>query len=143
MKLTPKQKTYMYIAIGLVAVVGGYLLLKPKIDGSGTGVDPTGNGTNDPGDTVSNFNAKKTAELLLSAMDQWGTEESIIVAALRSVSQAQFAQVIEAFGVVGYNDNTGNSTGIGLKKRDLPYWLRAELSEEDYALWKQKYPTYL
>ncbi|GEC80143.1 hypothetical protein [Flavobacterium aquatile] len=100
--------------------------------------------------TDSSFNAKEVATMLYDAMKEanfTNTEKrKSIFTALTGVSEAQFSQVIKAFGSRYYNTLTGN-TYFALwqtpVKHPLKIWLKEELSEEDYKLLKSNYPKQL
>jgi hypothetical protein len=141
--MTPQNKkiaTYSAVALGLGLVVY-YAFFNKDNDGAAT--DPTGNnGGNNPGLPTPVFNAKKVSLELFDAMNQIGTDEDAIISNLRTVTPAQFIQVIKAFGKERYTDYLGYKTSFG-KERDLPYWLKAELSDQEYLNLKRKYPNSL
>lgn len=143
--MTTKNKTYLIY--GGVAIVAGALLYAfwTKTENIGGTVDPTGNGTVNPGENTV-FDAKKVATELLEAMRYSGTETGDIAASLRTVSQSQFGQVVKAFGKQPYNKVLGNQRTVpfySLDKLDLKTWLKEELSSKEYLVWKLKYPNYL
>lgn len=131
------------------AVVAGlgliYLIVSKKNDNSGSAQDPTGNGSYTP--TVPVFNAQNVATALFEAMKDIGTEEEVILEVLKYVNQAQFAQVVTAFGNRYYNTVTGNQYTLNpfgtLPKLPLKTWLKEELSAQDYAVLRSKYPNSL
>lgn len=147
--MTKKNKIILGIAAGLAATVIIYNVVKKKTDISGTG-DPTGNGTGSAGSANPSvpFNANTIAEKLYDAMKNTGTDEDAIFSALKNVTQVQFAQVVAAFQNRSYNSTTGNQInympwGDPLPLRDLPYWLKKELSSSDYQKLSLKFPNYL
>jgi hypothetical protein len=92
------------------------------------------------------FDPKLTAQKLYEAMKTAGTDEDYIFETLTGVSQTQFGAVIKAFGLKTYNSITGNQYGVigtTLPKRDLKYWLKNELEDNQYKLLRTKYPNYL
>lgn len=116
-----------------------YVIFRKKTEST---PDPTGNGTYIPTQTV--FNAKNIATGLYQAMKDSGTSEEAILEVLKTVSQAQFAQVVTAFGSLNYNATTGNQYNFNpfkaLPKVNLKGWLVNELSAKDYAILRNKYP---
>ncbi|QEE49606.1 annexin [Flavobacterium alkalisoli] len=144
--MTKKNKIVLGIVAGLAATVIIYNVVKKKTDISGNG-DPTGNGTGSTNPSVP-FNANTIAEKLYDAMKNTGTDEDAIFSALRNVTQAQFAQVVAAFKYRSYNSTAGNQInyipwGDPLPLKDLPYWLKNELSSSDYQKLSLKFPNYL
>lgn len=142
MNLSDKEKKVAIIA-SIVAAIGiGYFVFKKKPDGATDG-DPTGNGTIGTGTTTAPFNAKNVANNLLLYMDQYGTKEDEIISELTGVNQAQFAQVITAFGKPPYylfGQNSFFGTPLGLVG-----WLKEELgvTSSAYRTLKVKYSNYL
>jgi len=104
----------------------------------------------DGGFDASSFNAKEIVTMLYDAMKEANLtntdKRQTIFTALTGVSEAQFAQVIKAFGSRYYNTLTGN-TYFALwqtpVKHPLKVWLKEELSEQDYKLLKSNYPRQL
>jgi hypothetical protein len=148
MNLSETDKKQAKILAGVVA--GGLLLYfvfrtKPDSAGGGQYQDPTGNSGYNPGSTA--FNAKNVATVLYDAMKDNGTDEEVIIEALKTVNQSQFAQVIAAFGKLNYNTITGNQYNFNpfevLPKLGLKVWLKEELSAKEYAILKLKYPNQL
>ncbi|HEX8269765.1 MAG TPA: hypothetical protein VF581_07725 [Flavobacterium sp.] len=142
---TQKQLTYGGAAI--LAAFIGYKMFFDN-DQGGSANDPTGNGTVNPGSgSAPAFNASKTAKELYDAMKDPGTSETDILAALQRVNASQFDQVFAAFGAKQYNLNLGSQWNL-VPFTQLPYvnlkgWLKNELSDEEYALLRLKYPTKL
>lgn len=140
--MTPQQKEYLKyggIAVGTGLVVW-FLASKSKESGGGQ-TDPT-NGNTGGGYSIP-FNAASVAENLFQLMDGYGTKEDEIIAELTQVTQAQFGQVVQAFGkkpyyLFGSNDWLGDLQG-------LKYWLQEELgvTSDYYRTLKLKYPSYL
>ncbi|MEN2415538.1 hypothetical protein [Flavobacterium mesophilum] len=126
----------------LAGVVAGGLLLYFIFRNKDEKFDPTGNPDYIPPQPI--FSAKNIAQTLYEAMKDSGTEEDAIFEALKTVTQAQFTQVVEAFGKKPYNTTTGNQYNFNpfsdLPKLDLKTWLKEELSVKDYAVLKMKYP---
>lgn len=141
--MTPEQTKNLKIG---GAILGGglllYLLFGNKKDNSGGTTDPTGNGSYTPSTTI--FTPKNVANSLYDAMKDSGTEEEAILETLKTINQAQFAQVVIAFGKLPYNPTTGNQVNFNpfgsLTKYDLKGWLKEELSSKDYAILRNKYP---
>lgn len=148
--MTKKNKIIIGIAAGLAATVIIYNVVKKKTDISGIG-DPTGNGTGTgTGSTNPSvpFNANTVAEKLYDAMKYSGTDEEAIFNALKNVTQVQFAQVVAAFQNRSYNSTAGNQInyipwGDPLPLKNLPYWLKNELSSSDYQKLSLKFPNHL
>jgi hypothetical protein len=143
--MTAKQQLYLVYGSVTIATAALIYIFWPKTENTGGTVDPTGNGTVNPGETTV-FDAKKVAAELLEAMRYAGTETGDIAASLRSVNQLQFGQVVKAFGKQPYNKTLGNQItmpGYSLDKLDLKTWLKEELSSKEYLVWKLKYPNYL
>lgn len=143
MNLSETDKKQAKIIAGVVA--GGlllYFVFRTKPDSAGDSQDPTGNSGYIPGSTA--FNAKSVATLLYDAMKDVGTDEEVIMEALKTVDQNQFTKVIAAFGKLNYNELTGNQYNfnpfVTLPKFGLKQWLKEELSAKDYAILKLKYP---
>ena len=138
--MTPETEKNLKIAVG---VAGGLLLLNLILGKKTESTpDPTGNGGYIPTQTV--FNAKNVANGLYQAMKDSGTEEEAILEILKTVTQAQFAQVVTAFGSLPYNVTTGNQYNFSpfsaLPKVNLKGWLVEELSLKDYTILRNKYP---
>jgi hypothetical protein len=136
-----EKKYYTYGGIAIL-LIGGYYMFKGS-NGSGDGVDPTGNGGTT---TPYVFNAQKVANELFNAMRYSGTDEELIIESLSKVTKAQFALVFKAFGKHEYNVDLGNQNSFvweTLPKEDLKKWLFEELSDTDYKILKLKYPNYL
>jgi hypothetical protein len=137
--MTPQEIKYLKIAAGVATGLFVLnLLLKSSPD---SGADPTGNGNFIPSQAV--FNAKNTADGLYLAMRDSGTEEEAIFEVLKTVNQAQFAQVVAAFGKRYYNATLGNQYRVNpftdLPKVNLKGWLIEELSLKDYTALRAKY----
>ncbi len=140
--MTPKEKEYA--KYGVIALGSGllvWLLARKPNESGGTQTDPT-NGNTGGGYSIP-FNAASVAENLFQLMDGYGTKEDQIIAELTQVTQAQFAQVVQAFGkkpyyLFGSNDWFGDLQG-------LKYWLQEELgvTSDYYRTLKLKYPNYL
>lgn len=143
--MTPEQSKNIKTGLG---ILGGlallYLIIGKKTDNSGAAIDPTGNGGYLPNPV---FNAKNVASSLYEAMKDSGTDEETILEVLKTVNQAQFAQVVTAFGRLSYNKTLGNQYNVNpleaLPKVDLKGWLYNELSTKDYAILRSKYPSIL
>jgi hypothetical protein len=139
--MTPTQ--LKDLKIGGAILAGGlllYLLFGNKKDNTGVYTNTEPNGGYSPGPT---FNALSVADDLHEAMNQFGTDESGILELLKTVTPAQFAQVVTAFGGRKYNSFTGNDYGFGLDSLSLKKWLKYELSISDYAILRSKYPNSL
>jgi hypothetical protein len=140
--MTAEQTSNLKLGVGAIATVGIlYLLFAKKTDNSGV-YDPAVSGSYP---TV--FNAQKVATALWEAMKNRGTEEEAILEVLKYVNQNQFAQVIIAFGKLNYNPVTGDQVNYNpfgsLTKYDLKFWLKEELSAQEYAILRSKYPNSL
>ncbi len=140
--MTSQTKQYLkYGAYALGALLVYNMFFGATADNSSGTLDPTGNGdTTNP--TAEGFNAKNIKSILFESMNQMGTDEDSIISALQTVSQAQFKLVSDAFGLERYSDFLGYKTSTGTF-RNLKYWLKAELSEEEYTNLRRKYPKYL
>ena len=144
--MTEKEAKYVKIGAGVAVAFVLYKVLAPKTDNGGGDYDPTGNGSGSASNPLYPFNATKTANALKDAMKELGTDEDAIISELTSVTQAQFAQVVKAFGKKSYNPTTGNQyfafwqTPI---EYPLNFWLKNELSAARYNILKLKYPSYL
>lgn len=141
--MTPKETKNLKIGAGVIAGLGLlYFLVIKKNDNSGSSQDPTGNNGNIP--EVPVFNAYKTSSALYLAMKDMGTDEEAILEILKYVNQNQFAQVIKAFGTLNYNPITGDQRSYNpfspLTKYGLKFWLNNELSTQEYAILRTKYP---
>lgn len=96
----------------------------------------------DPNTTnQSNFDAKEVSEILYEAMNQWGTDNDVIMQTLGEVSENQFKSVVLAFGSRNYNTWTGDE--YGLLKYTLKEWLKSELALSEYLTLKSKFRKYL
>lgn len=143
--MTPEEKK-LYLWIGGAAVLGAVVWFASSSNTNGaTGgaFDPTGNGSTIPTPV---FNAHNVATDLYNAMKDSGTDEGEIMDILTPVTPAQFALVFKAFGKLNYNPTFGNQYALPfqtLTKYDLKYWLKSELSVEDYKTLKYKYPNIL
>jgi hypothetical protein len=146
--MTPQQSTQLqYGGIALVALgIGYYFLFYNPDKNGGSANDPTGNGTvSNPG--TNNFSAKNIADTLLEAMASTGTDEDAIISILKNVNQDQFGFVVKAFQFVQYNSVMGNQINYNpfsqLPYKNLPFWLKSELSTKEYGILRLKYPKYL
>lgn len=143
--IKPEHKKWLYIGGAVVGAYVIYRIASGGSDNSGSAIDPTGNG----GTTIANpnFNASKIANDLYDLMSGWFTSDTDILAILQEITTpAQFGQVVQKFGSNQYNSQQGTTIGlpfIDLPKRNLPYWLKNELSDQAYAVLKKKYPQYL
>jgi hypothetical protein len=137
--MTPQNATYIKWGIGL-AVAGTVAFLFFNTDTGGSTNDPTGN-TGNTG-TLPSFSANKVRLQLFEAMNQSGTDEDGIINILKHITPAQFTQVVTAFGLERYTDILGYKTSFGTP-RDLPYWLKSELSTSEYNNLRNKYPNSL
>lgn len=144
--MSPEEIKNLKTGAIVVAGVGLlYLIVSNKNDNSGSVQDPTGNSGYIP--VIPVFNAQKVATALWEAMKDRGTEEEVILEVLKYVNQNQFAQVIIAFGKLNYNPVTGDQVNYNpfgsLTKYDLKFWLKEELSAQEYAILRSKYPNSL
>jgi hypothetical protein len=144
MKISAEEKKYLKYGVGILGVLLIYkYFISNKIDNTGVLIDPTGNGNNaSNGGLAPIFNPKSVADDLWIAMKDMGTDENAIFETLKYVNQAQFNQVIQAFGKRAYNKTTGNNLtvwGFSLNKYDLKSWLRFELSDQNYNTLRTKY----
>lgn len=138
--MNPTTAKYIKIGIGVTALaVVGYFLFSKNDNGGSSTTDPTGNVGN-PGSA--DFDARQIALTLFHAMNQIGTDETTIIETLRTVSYSQFQKVIAAFGKERYSDIFGYKTATA-DERSLPYWLKEELSDSQYANLKRKYGNLL
>lgn len=139
--MTPTQSNNLKIGIGVAAaVVVGYFLFFNK-DSGGTSQDPTGNNGGGVMPTPV-FDANRVRLKLFDAMNRVGTDEDAIITTLRTVTPQQFDQVFVKFGKERYNDWLGYKTSFDTE-RDLAYWLKAELSSDEYLNLQRKYPNRL
>lgn len=146
--MTPQEIKYTKYGIGaLVGITVLYLVFFNK-DSGGGGTDPTGNGSGNAGSGGATFNAQNVADDLLEAMSSLGTDEDLIIQTLRYVNATQFNAVFAAFGKQQYNATLGNQQNPTAWFDELPFvdlkgWLKSELSTNEYANLKRKYPTKL
>jgi hypothetical protein len=95
------------------------------------------------GNTGQAFDAKTIANLLEKAMwDSFKTDESTIFQLLAPLSEAQFYNVMQAFGKRSYNTITGGN-GITVWEYDLKTWLKSELNSGMYNTLQTKFYKYL
>lgn len=140
--MTPQQQEYLkYGGIAFLTGAIVWLVAGKSKESGGSQTDPT-SGNTGGGYTIP-FNAASTAENLFQLMDGYGTKEDEIIAELTQVTQAQFGQVVQAFGkkpywMFGSNDFLGDL-------QPLKYWLQEELgvTSDYYRTLKLKYPNYL
>lgn len=137
-----QNKTAKIVAISAAVLITSYFVFKPKTEKSSLPYDPVSN----PGGAIG-FNAGHVALALLDAMKTMGTNEQTIFDVLTPVNQVQFGKVVAAFGKRQYNSTTGNQINYfpvyQLPYVDLKGWLYSELSKENYATLRSKYPNYL
>ena len=142
-----ETKTKIYIGAGLlVTAVAAYFVLRPKkIKIFGTSAD---GGFINEGDinapTV--FSAKQKAQSLHEIMRGIFSNKKDIFDEFIGVNNAQFAQIVKAFGNRPYNTITGNTKaiiGFNLPKLPLKVWLKNELDADMYKQLRQMYPNYL
>ena len=141
--MTPEQTKNLKIGAGVVAGLGLlYFLVVKKNDNSGGSQDPTGNGGYIP--SIPSFSAQKVATALYEDMKDMGTEEEAILEVLKYVNATQFSQVVNSFGNLNYNLTTGDQRNYNplspLTKHGLKVWLKNELSAQEYAILRTKYP---
>ena len=149
--MTAADNKNLKIGIGIAAAAGlVYFLTKGGAPNGGYEVDPTGNGgVTNPGNGTSTsvFDPAKIANALYEAMRYPGTDDEEIISVLRTVSQAQFGQVVQKFGARQYNATMGNQMNYNpftqLPFKNLAFWLKNELTTQDYNLLRLKYPNYL
>lgn len=81
--------------------------------------------------TVTTSDAILIAQQLLSAMDQYGTDEKTIVALLDGLNRDDLLFVIKIFGIKKYN-GVGEAVGLDrfiyAQNLNLAGWLKSELS---------------
>lgn len=148
--MTNKNKN-IAIGVGVVSVTALVLLLSSsKKESGGSSVDPTGNGaiTN-----AGSFSAQKIADELYNLCKTTGAASFLnpgqrdkIFSILKNVSQSQFAEVMKKFGKRAYNRTWNNNyflVGTTPTYYPLNIILQDELTEEDYATLKSKYPNSL
>ncbi len=141
--MTAKENRNLKIAgASAVSLLALWLITKPKTEKGNTPYDPVTNPNGAQG-----FNAKNVAAGLLKAMATMGTDEQAIFDILTFVNAAQFKEVVKAFGSHQYNSTTGNQINY-FPVYQLPYvslkgWLASELSKENYASLRSKYPNSL
>ena len=85
------------------------------------------------GATLSTEEAKSMAESFMSAMGSYGTDEGEIFSLFGRIdSQANFNLVYDKFGLRGYFEDLGLAgEDILTYKKDLIYWLNAELTVKE------------
>ncbi|RUT67730.1 hypothetical protein D0817_24825 [Flavobacterium cupreum] len=141
--MTTQKKIIIVTASVVILGLGVYFLTKTNKNGSSV---LGGNKKYiDEGDVnlVPAFSAPQKVALLYDAMNRYnGTDETLIFETLTSVSQAQFGQIVKAFGLKNYNRILGYNT-IGGTKLPLKTWLKEELNDADYNLLRKKFPLYL
>lgn len=141
--MTTQKKIIIVTASVVILGLGVYFLTKTNKNGSSV---LGGNKKYiDEGDVnlVPAFSASQKVALLYDAMNRYnGTDETLIFETLTSVTQAQFGQIVKAFGLKNYNRILGYNT-IGGTKLPLKTWLKEELNDADYNLLRKKFPLYL
>lgn len=141
--MTTQKKIIVVTASVVILGLGVYFLTKTNKNGSSV---LGGNKKYiDEGDVnlVPAFSASQKVALLYDAMNRYnGTDETLIFETLTSVTQAQFGQIVKAFGLKNYNRILGYNT-IGGTKLPLKTWLKEELNDADYNLLRKKFPLYL
>ena len=84
--------------------------------------------------TITTSDAILIAQQLLSAMDQYGTDEKTIVALLDGLNRDDLLFVIKIFGIKKYN-GVGEAVGLDrfiyAQNLNLAGWLKSELSGKD------------
>ena len=84
--------------------------------------------------TVTTSDAILIAQQLLSAMDQYGTDEKTIVALLDGLNRDDLLFVIKIFGIKKYN-GVGEAVGLDrfiyAQNLNLAGWLKSELSGKE------------
>jgi hypothetical protein len=86
------------------------------------------------------------ANALYDAMKETGTDEQEVQSILKYVTPTQFKQVRTAFGTKQYNKTLGNQYNPTAWFDELPFvnlpgWLKSELSTQEYAILRLKYPN--
>lgn len=79
--------------------------------------------------TISDIEAKNRANMLLDAMDGFGTDFPMVKTALANITAADFVLIAEHFGTPRY-DGAGEGMWPA-SKRNLSYWIVAELDNEE------------
>lgn len=142
--MTRNQQYLLYGAGGLALA---YLLFGQKSDKGGP-QDPTGNGGIPNAENPVGFNAANVANSLYMAMKGSFSDQDKIIQILRTVSHAQFGQVVTAFGRKQYNPTLGNQQNplawfTQLDFYGLKDWLYNELDDDQYHTLRLKYTGYL
>lgn len=146
MQLTDQNKKQIGIVaiIALVTTVLYYLTDDKTSSNTVDDIDPTGNGTTPVNNVV--FDAKKVSNNIYSFVKDVVSDEAALLNELTRINQQQFGLVVKAFGKKAYNLFSGSSYFLMWQTptyHDLKTILKSELSDKNYALYKQKYPMYL
>ncbi len=81
--------------------------------------------------TITEAEAQNRANLLLEAMNWPGTNFQRIKQALTNITLADYVLIAEKFGTPRYNGVTGTEAYWPMPKRNLSYWLVAELDDNE------------
>ncbi len=93
------------------------------------------------GATLTDVDADRIATVLYEAMGGYGTKEDVIYEELKGMSKPNFNKVYNAFGVRYYNPVIGTESDWALgDKRNLWYWLNAELNLSELSQLKKLAP---
>lgn len=86
-----------------------------------------------PKATITTAEATAIAQKQLIAMDQYGTDESLLFGSLRGLNGADLRLVYKAFGIVNYSDRLGTRERIPIfgQKLDLFGWYVQELDKTE------------
>lgn len=147
--MASNPKTTLYVGLGIGALALGYFMItrtKKTVDrifegdknidnNVVTGADHLAVNTSNV--TIDRSQAKIYAQQLLDAMNHkaplYGTDEATISAVFDRITSDDFKLIYEAFGEKDYNGNNSPPEGFwsnldSYEKRNLVYWLNAEIS---------------
>lgn len=135
------EENYKTILIGAGVIVGGYLIwkaVKGITDASGGVFDELSfNGSSNSGQlidgsdkkTITKNQAANIAAILLTAMNQMGTDEDAIFNALEGKTAGDYAMIFQEFGQVRYDG--ASASHWPFPERNLTEWLASELNDSE------------
>ncbi len=124
---------YILIFTVLILIVIVYLLIRRKKEDDIRLIDDLKVNANNL--SISDNQAKLIVENILSAMDQYGTDEETIINNLKNLNKDDLLFVIKKFGTKPYNGTSLASNWIDKTlfspEKNLIGWLKAELDGND------------
>lgn len=102
---------------------------------------------NQKGEGVIVMNLQETAKQLRLELEEQSSDPEVIMDLLLGLSEADFYTIFDQFGKRRYNTTSRGTVSNGItdhfEEGDLAYWLKKEVSPEQYQTLKNKFPNRL